>query len=227
MSNYSSNPQVVAAAGAVAGVALYALAQRAMKPKGGILAPTAATTAAKFEASATLSESESLTACGTMLICTQNLAVSGANQVALNIVEGHVWRGNVVVLSPSNGPFAKEFADLGVAVWIGGLDELLKRVRDVRVAICNTIMTAHLVNHLTEEKIPSMWILHEWWPEEMMIEELSKQLGLFLARLRANYCTPPRDYQEVFFTWGGGHPHVNKNNGRRKWCKPTVSGQGE
>jgi 5'-nucleotidase len=175
MSNYSSNPQVVAAAGAVAGVALYALAQRAMKPKGGILAPTTATTAAKFEASATLSESESLTACGTMLICTQNLAVSGANQVALNIVEGHVWRGNVVVLSPSNGPFAKEFADLGVAVWIGGLDELLKRVRDVRVAICNTIMTAHLVNHLTEEKIPSMWILHEWWPEEMMIEELSKR----------------------------------------------------
>jgi hypothetical protein len=79
------------------------------------------------------------------------------------------------VLSPSSGPFAKEFADLGVAVWIGELDMLLRRVPDVRVAICNTIMTAHIVNALTEKKIPAMWILHEWWPNEMLVSELTKR----------------------------------------------------
>lgn len=86
-----------------------------------------------------------------------------------------VWRGNVVLLSPSTGPFGKEFADLGVAVWIGDLDELLARVTDVRVAICNTIMTAHVVLGLADRAIPSMWILHEWWPEEMLVSELTKR----------------------------------------------------
>merc|ERR550514_117074 len=76
---------------------------------------------------------------GTMVLCVQNLAVSGANQVLLNLVEGCVWKGNVVLLSPSLGPFAKEFAALGVAVRIGLLSDLLNNVRDVRVAICNTI----------------------------------------------------------------------------------------
>merc|ERR550514_492725 len=75
---------------------------------------------------------------GTMLLCVQNLAVSGANQVLLNLVEGTVWKGNVVLLSPTLGPFAKEFATLGVAVRIGDLDQLLKHIRDVRIALCNT-----------------------------------------------------------------------------------------
>ena len=110
---------------------------------------------------------------GTMLLCAQNLAVSGANQVLLNIVEGSVWAGNIVLLSPSVGPFAKEFADLGVAVRIGTLSVLLQQVRDVRVAICNTIMTAHNVRELGENGIPAMWILHEWWPGEMLTEELA------------------------------------------------------
>ena len=112
---------------------------------------------------------------GTMLLCTQNLAVSGANQVLLNLVEGRCWKGNLVVLSPSNGPFAKEFADLGAAVRIGDLDTLLQQVRDVRVAICNTIMTAHNVLGLDAVGIPSMWILHEWWPGKMLSEELEKR----------------------------------------------------
>jgi len=132
------------------------------------------TTVVKF-AEPKISASETLTACGTMLICTQNLAVSGANQVVLNIVEGKIWRGNVVVLSPTPGPFAQHFADLGASVQIGPLEDLLSRVRDVRFAICNTIMTAHLVNALAERQIPSNWILHEWWPKDMLISELTKR----------------------------------------------------
>merc|ERR550514_2048261 len=98
---------------------------------------------------------------GTMLLCVQNLAVSGANQVLLNLVEGCVWKGNIVLVSPSLGPFAKEFSALGVAVRIGVLGDLLRHVRDVRVAICNTIMTAHNVLECQANGIPAMWILHE------------------------------------------------------------------
>ena len=75
----------------------------------------------------------------------------------------------------SSGPFAKEFSDLGVAVHIGQIGQLLARVRDVRLAVCNTIMTAHLVLKLSERGIPAVWILHEWWPPEMMVEELGKR----------------------------------------------------
>jgi len=110
-----------------------------------------------------------------MLLCCQNLAVSGANQVLLNLVEGTVWKGNLVVLSPSNGPFAKEFADVGAAVRIGSLETLLQQVRDVRVSICNTIMTAHNVLELERNGIPAMWILHEWWPGKMLQDELEKR----------------------------------------------------
>jgi len=112
---------------------------------------------------------------GTMLLCCQNLAVSGANQVLLNLVEGCVWNGNIVLLSPSQGPFAKEFAGLGVAVHIGTLSQLLDRVRDIRLAICNTIMTAHNVLELDGCGIPQMWVLHEWWPGDMLTEELTKR----------------------------------------------------
>ena len=172
-----SSTALAATAGLAAGAALYALMQKfgTTSASAPIHPSTAAPPRPTFAAATEVAACDSLSACGTMLICTQNLAVSGANQVALNIVEGHVWRGNVVLLSPSNGPFAKEFADLGVAVWIGELDQLLRRVTDVRLAICNTIMTAHLVNALHEARIPSMWILHEWWPDDMLVTELTKR----------------------------------------------------
>lgn len=44
-----------------------------------------------FVANEDLASNDNLLACGTLLICTQNLAVSGANQVLLNLVEGHIW----------------------------------------------------------------------------------------------------------------------------------------
>lgn len=112
---------------------------------------------------------------GTVLLCPQNLAVSGANQVLHNIVAGNFYRGNMVLLSPSNGPFASKFQELGVAVRIGEVDELLQVVRDVRFAVCNTIMTAHIVNKLTARRIPCAWVLHEWWTQDMIPIELGKR----------------------------------------------------
>ena len=98
---------------------------------------------------------------GTLVICTQNLDFSGANQVILNIVAGinvslsflsyilkllvvdvgTMHEGNIVILSPKSGPFAVKFGNCGAAVRIGELLTLLHSVRDVFCIICNTIMT--------------------------------------------------------------------------------------
>ena len=151
------------AIGAVAAAGCYMVKKYLSEPKPAPSADGYKMQVAPFDASA-IASTETIATPGTLLLCVQNLAVSGANQVLLNLVEGHVWRGNIVLLSPSVGPFAKEFSDLGVAVQIGSLESLLQRVPDVRLAICNTIMTAHLVVSLAAGGIPSMWILHEVSP---------------------------------------------------------------
>eukprot|EP00403_Amphidinium_massartii_P035295 CAMPEP_0178439866 /NCGR_PEP_ID=MMETSP0689_2-20121128/36418_1 /TAXON_ID=160604 /ORGANISM="Amphidinium massartii, Strain CS-259" /LENGTH=661 /DNA_ID=CAMNT_0020062491 /DNA_START=104 /DNA_END=2086 /DNA_ORIENTATION=+ len=110
---------------------------------------------------------------GTVLLCPQNLAVSGANQVLYNIAAGEFYRGNVVLVAPSHGPFAQKFQEIGVAVRIGKVEEILESVMDVRLAICNTIMTAHIVNMLQKKNVPCTWILHEWWTKEMIPKELA------------------------------------------------------
>eukprot|EP00931_Biecheleriopsis_adriatica_P114710 TRINITY_DN90622_c0_g1_i1.p1 TRINITY_DN90622_c0_g1~~TRINITY_DN90622_c0_g1_i1.p1 ORF type:complete len:715 (+),score=194.92 TRINITY_DN90622_c0_g1_i1:278-2146(+) len=48
-------------------------------------------------------------------------------------------------------------------------------VRDVRFAICNTIMTAHIVKTLEKRGVPCVWILHEWWTKDMIPVELGKR----------------------------------------------------
>jgi 5'-nucleotidase len=112
---------------------------------------------------------------GHVVICTQNLSVSGANQVLLNLVEGKFCQlGEIVVISPTDGPFAQFFLQAGCAVRIGGA-EVLKSFTTIRLAVCNTVMTAHLILELHERGIPNMWILHEWWPREMLADELAKR----------------------------------------------------
>lgn len=102
-----------AAAGAAAGVGVAYLLRKKGNQGGSILPSASPPSSPDPFVSAELTESGCQMP-GTMVLCVQNLAVSGANQVLLNLAEGSVWRGNVIVLSPSLGPFAKEFADLGV-----------------------------------------------------------------------------------------------------------------
>ena len=82
---------------------------------------------------------------GTLVVCVQNLDHSGANQVILNLVLGKLHRSNIVVLSPSIGPFAARFLGTGVAVRTGLVSVLLNEIRDIVCVICNTIMTAHII----------------------------------------------------------------------------------
>jgi hypothetical protein len=49
---------------------------------------------------------------GTLVICTQNLDYSGANQVTLNILAGRSHCGNSLILSPKQGSFSTRFGCL-------------------------------------------------------------------------------------------------------------------
>ena len=128
----SARAKVVAAAAVGGLVAAAVLLRRRRKQRATAPSPAAPSSdppaPAKFESQA-LAASPQLTLNGTLLLCTQNLAVSGANQVLLNLAEGTVWSGHVILLSPALGPFAKEFADLGVAVYIGSLESLCAPLR--------------------------------------------------------------------------------------------------
>lgn len=109
---------------------------------------------------------------GTLVICVQNLDFSGANQVVLNIVAGRTHESNVVVLSPKNGSFGARFVESGAAVRVGVLEDLLNGIRDVFCIICNTIMTANIVVEMANRPFPVIWILHEWWDDEQIKENL-------------------------------------------------------
>jgi hypothetical protein len=109
---------------------------------------------------------------GTLVFCVQNLDFSGANQVVLNIVSGRVHDSNIVVLSPTTGSFAARFVDTGVAVRIGDIDDLLAEIRNVFCVVCNTIMTCHTICRLAARPLPCIWILHEWWDDKAIEENL-------------------------------------------------------
>lgn len=123
---------------------------------------------------------------GTLVICVQNLDFSGANQVVLNIVSGKMHESNVVVLSPKVGTFAARFVASGAAVRVGNLGDLLNEIRDVFCIICNTIMTANIVCEMSVRPHPVIWILHEWWDDDMIVENLRirNYEGLTLATVK-------------------------------------------
>ena len=131
---------------------------------------------------------------GTLVVCVQNLDYSGmrcivslkllqilililffmagANQVILNIILGRMHESNVVVISPVIGSFAARFVDSGAAVRIGNITNLLMEIRDIFCIVCNTIMTADIVVDLWKRSLPVVWIIHEWWTDEMITENL-------------------------------------------------------
>ena len=114
---------------------------------------------------------------GTLAVFAQNLAVSGANQVLLNILKAGYYDGNIILVSPRGGPFAKFFQEIGVSVRVGlSLEMLLDVVPDVRAALANTIMTANVVLKLSDVfGIPVTWIVHEWWPLDRIPMELERR----------------------------------------------------
>ena len=82
---------------------------------------------------------------GSLIFCVQNLDFSGANQVVLNTIAGIVHEGNVLVVSPRPGPLSSKFVENGAAVRVGTVLDILNKISDVFLIICNTIMTADII----------------------------------------------------------------------------------
>lgn len=112
---------------------------------------------------------------GSVVFLTQNLAVSGANQVLVNLIRGRFLGSPFIVISPTSGPLDRTFNEAGAAVVVGDVEKHLHSIRDIRLAICNTVMTAHLILILNRRKIPHLWILHEWWTDEILHKELASR----------------------------------------------------
>lgn len=80
---------------------------------------------------------------------------------------------NCVVLCPKNGNFASRFMEAGAVVKVGDVHELINEIHDILCLICNTIMTADIVLYARSLHLSVIWILHEWWDETMLSEQLS------------------------------------------------------
>lgn len=127
---------------------------------------------------------------GTLIVCLHNLDCSGANQVILNIVQGTVHAGNVVILSPRAGPMSKRLIDCGASVRVGVLEELLLHIRDAFLVICNSLMTADIVVSVAASCHPVIWIVHEWWTNEMISQQfaLRNLIGYDLGLVKKAMC---------------------------------------
>jgi glycosyltransferase involved in cell wall biosynthesis len=93
--------------------------------------------------------------------------------VVLNLVQGSVHSGNVVVLSPRAGSMSARFVDCGASIRVGNLSELLINIRDAFLVVCNTIMTADIVVSVAQSSHPVIWLVHEWWTEDMIVQNFS------------------------------------------------------
>ena len=104
----------------------------------------------------------------------------------LNIVLGHLHESNLIVLSPKMGTFASRFIESGAAIRIGDLSNLLDEIKDIFCIVCNTIMTAQHVVDMAKRPHPVIWILHEWWDDDMIVRNLNmrKMAGLTLSTVK-------------------------------------------
>jgi len=104
---------------------------------------------------------------GTLVICVPNLQINNGNELILTLVLGRIHE-NVVVLSPYKGPFANHFFEAGCSVRIGILSVMLKKIPNVFVLICSTMMTSDvLANYSCGFR--TMLILHSFWSENAQL----------------------------------------------------------
>jgi len=98
---------------------------------------------------------------GSLVLCVPNLEINSANELLLMLVSWKIHE-NIVVISPSQGPFANHFFEAGCSVRIGLLHVLLNQVNQVFLVIFSTLMTIELVANYCKNN-PTMLILHKYW----------------------------------------------------------------
>ena len=109
---------------------------------------------------------------GSLVLCVPNLEINSANELLLMLVSWKIHQ-NIVVISPSKGPFANHFFEKGCSVRIGLLHELLHQVNQVFLVICSTLSAIDLVANYCKNN-PTMLILHKYWTKDVAQKSLDE-----------------------------------------------------
>eukprot|EP00437_Effrenium_voratum_P010759 CAMPEP_0181440172 /NCGR_PEP_ID=MMETSP1110-20121109/22830_1 /TAXON_ID=174948 /ORGANISM="Symbiodinium sp., Strain CCMP421" /LENGTH=802 /DNA_ID=CAMNT_0023563967 /DNA_START=84 /DNA_END=2492 /DNA_ORIENTATION=+ len=112
----------------------------------------------------------------TCAIFTHSLERNGANNFCLYIAR--VLKGSqpLTIFSPKAGPMKDDFEKLGLEVSIVDttsptfLADLSKALlaRRVGLLLANTIMRCDIILMAAELKLPSVWVIHESWPQDQL-----------------------------------------------------------
>lgn len=119
-----------------------------------------------------------------------SLERNGANNFLLYLVRELKDELSFSVFSPKEGAMREDYESLGVDVHILDMkspsyeNDVLEALRGYDYAIANTIMTTEVVIASNELKIPSLWVIHEAWPQDQF-EYYAKEVFL-MSHLDAN-----------------------------------------
>lgn len=101
-----------------------------------------------------------------------SLERNGANNFLLYLVQ-HLRRDlSFEVVSPKEGAMRADYESMGVPVRICDMKSTSYRqdvreiLQDFDYAIANTIMTTEVINAAKEMHVPSLWVIHEAWPQD-------------------------------------------------------------
>ncbi|CAJ1361289.1 unnamed protein product [Effrenium voratum] len=101
---------------------------------------------------------------------------NGANNFCLYIARILKTSQPLTIFSPKAGPMKDDFEKLGLEVTIVDttsptfLDDLSKALlaRHVGILLANTIMRCDIILMAVELKMPSVWVIHESWPQDQL-----------------------------------------------------------
>jgi len=112
----------------------------------------------------------------TCAVFTHSLERNGANNFCLYLVRLLKGSQGFVVFSPKEGPMRADFEQLGLKViivdttsvtFLPDLAQALQQ-QQVGVIVANTIMRCDVVLLAAEKHIPSIWVIHESWPQDQL-----------------------------------------------------------
>jgi len=109
-------------------------------------------------------------------IFTHSLERNGANNFCLYIARVLKQSQPLTIFSPKPGPMKEDFEKLGLEVTIVDttsrtfLEDLSQALlqQNVGMLLANTIMRCDIILMAAELKIPSVWVIHESWPQDQL-----------------------------------------------------------
>jgi len=109
-------------------------------------------------------------------IFTHSLERNGANNFCLYIARLLKNNQPLTIFSPKKGPMQEDFERLGLEVTIVDttsprfLEDLSSALlkRQVGLLLANTIMRCDIILMAAELKMPSVWVIHESWPQDQL-----------------------------------------------------------